>query len=187
MTISSGEIKRNMTILLDDEVYQILDWQHRQAPKAPPTLTLKVRQISTGNVYERKLAGNQKLTLAETEIRSSQYIYSDNDLFYFMDNESFEQFSATKDLLKDSINFFSEGDSIDMLMYKGAPIMIELPPSVKLQITHTEIGIRGDTQSSATKPATTNTGLTLNVPLFIEKNDFINISTTTGEYTGRAD
>ena len=100
MTISSGEIKRNMTILLDDEVYQILDWQHRQAPKAPPTLTLKVRQISTGNVYERKLAGNQKLTLAETEIRSSQYIYSDNDLFYFMDNESFEQFSATKDLLK---------------------------------------------------------------------------------------
>ena len=187
MTISSGEIKRNMTILLDDEVYQILDWQHRQAPKAPPTLTLKVRQISTGNVYERKLAGNQKLTLAETEIRSSQYIYSDNDLFYFMDNESFEQFSATKDLLKDSINFFSEGDSIDILMYKGAPIMIELPPSVKLQITYTEIGIRGDTQSGATKPATTNTGLTVNVPLFIEENDFINISTTTGEYTGRAD
>ena len=187
MTISSGEIKRNMTILLDDEVFQILDWQHRQAPKAPPTLTLKVRQISTGNVYERKLAGNQKLTLAETEIRSSQYIYSDNDLFYFMDNESFEQFSATKDLLKDSIDFFSEGDSIDMLMYKGSPIMIELPPSVKLKITRTEIGIRGDTQSSATKPATTNTGLTVNVPLFIEENDFINISTTTGEYTGRAD
>ena len=176
-----------MTILLDDEVFQILDWQHRQAPKAPPTLTLKVRQISTGNVYERKLAGNQKLTLAETEIRSSQYIYSDNDLFYFMDNESFEQFSATKDLLKDSIDFFSEGDSIDMLMYKGSPIMIELPPSVKLKITRTEIGIRGDTQSSATKPATTNTGLTVNVPLFIEENDFINISTTTGEYTGRAD
>jgi len=187
LTISSGEIKRNMTILLDDEVYQILDWQHRQAPKAPPTLTLKVRQISTGNVYERKLAGNQKLTLAETEIRSSQYIYSDNDLFYFMDNESFEQFSTNKDLLKDSINFFSEGDSIDMLMYKGSPIMVELPPSVKLQITHTEIGIKGDTQSSATKPATTNTGLTVNVPLFIEENDFINISTTTGEYTGRAD
>ena len=81
---------------------------HRR--EAPPTLTLKVRQISTGNVYERKLAGNQKLTLAETVIRSSQYIYSDNDLFYFMDNESFEQFSTNKDLLKDSINFFSEGD-----------------------------------------------------------------------------
>ena len=187
MTISSSEIKRNMTILLDDDVYQVIDWQHRQAPKAPPTLTLKVRQISSGNVYERKLPGNQKLTVADTETRSSQFLYSDGDLFHFMDDQSFEQFSITKELLKDSTNFFSEGDSIDMLMYKGSPIMIELPPTVKLQITSTEIGLKGDTQSGATKPATTSTGLTLNVPLFINSNDYINISTSTGEYTGRAE
>ena len=82
MTISSSEIKRNMTILLDDDVYQVIDWQHRQAPKAPPTLTLKVRQISSGNVYEKKLPGNQKLTVADTETRSSQFLYSDGDLFH---------------------------------------------------------------------------------------------------------
>ena len=106
MTISSSEIKRNMTILLDDDVYQVIDWQHRQAPKAPPTLTLKVRQISSGNVYEKKLPGNQKLTVADTETRSSQFLYSDGDLFHFMDDQSFEQFSVTKELLKDSTNFF---------------------------------------------------------------------------------
>ena len=104
-----------------------------------------------------------------------------------MDDQSFEQFSVTKELLKDSTNFFSEGDSIDMLMYKGSPIMIELPSSVKLQITSTEIGLKGDTQSGATKPATTSTGLTLNVPLFINSDDYINVSTSTGEYTGRAE
>ena len=86
-----------MTILLDNEVFQILDWQHRQAPKAPPTLTLKVRQISTGNVYERKLQGNQKLTIAHTETRAVQFLYVDDDLYYFMDDESFEQFSVSSE------------------------------------------------------------------------------------------
>ena len=87
MTISSSEIRRNMTILLDNDLYQILDWQHRQAPKAPPTLTLKVRQISTGNVYERKLPGNQKLTAAPTERRSVQYLYAEGDLATTLGND----------------------------------------------------------------------------------------------------
>ncbi len=94
MTISSSEIRRNMTILLEDDLYQILDWQHRQAPKAPPTLTLKVRQISTGNVYEKKLPGNQKLTAAPTERRSVQYLYAEGDLYTFMDNETYDQFQS---------------------------------------------------------------------------------------------
>ena len=93
MTISSSEIRRNMTILLDDDLYQILDWQHRQAPKAPPTLTLKVRQVSTGNVYERKLPGNQKLTTAPTERRSVQYLYAEGDLYFTWckDAESYDR------------------------------------------------------------------------------------------------
>ena len=85
MTISSGEIKRNMTIILQDEIYQILEWQHRQAPKAPPTLTLKLRHIETGNVYEKKVPGNQKLELALTDTRDAQFLYKDKSFFIFMD------------------------------------------------------------------------------------------------------
>ncbi len=187
MTISSSEIRRNMTILLDDDLFQILDWQHRQAPKAPPTLTLKVRQISTGNVYERKLPGNQKLTAAPTERRSVQYLYSDGDLYTFMDETTYEQFGMSEDLLGDALKYISEGDSIEALFYDEKPVLVDLPPSVVLEIAQTETGLRGDTQSSANKPATTNTGLTLQVPLFVNQGDRITVSTSTGEYLGRAD
>lgn len=187
MTISSSEIRRNMTILLDGDLYQILDWQHRQAPKAPPTLTLKVRQISTGNVYERKLPGNQKLTTAPTERRSVQYLYQEGELFVFMDNTTFEQFQLGSDLVGDALKYISEGDSVEALFYDEKPVLVELPPSVVLTVEETEPGVRGDTQSSANKPAKTNTGLALQVPLFVNQGDRISVSTSTGEYLGRAD
>ena len=161
MTISSSEIRRNMTIILDGELYSILDWQHRQAPKAPPTLTMKVRQIRTGNVYERKVQGNQKLIVAQTERRMSQYLYRDGDLFYFMDNETYEQFPVTEELLGDYLKYLMEGDTIEVLIYENNPVQVELPAAVNLTIKHSEPGLRGDTQSGATKPATTSTGLTL--------------------------
>lgn len=187
MTISSSEIRRNMTILLDGDLYQILDWQHRQAPKAPPTLTLKVRQISTGNVYEKKLPGNQKLTSAPTERRSVQYVYQDGDFYMFMDNATFEQFPLSDDIAGDALRFISEGDSVDALFYDERPVLLELPPSVVLTVEETEPGVRGDTASSANKPAKTNTGLTLQVPLFVNEGDRISVSTSTGAYQGRAD
>ena len=187
MTISSSEIRRNMTILLDDDLYQILDWQHRQAPKAPPTLTLKVRQISTGNVYERKLPGNQKLTAAPTERRSVQYLYADGDLYTFMDTSTFDQFQMGADLVSEALKYISEGDTTEALFYDEKPVLVELPPSVTLTITQTDPGLRGDTQSSANKPATTSTGLTLQVPLFVNQGDRITISTSTGEYLSRGD
>lgn len=187
MTISSSEIRRNMTILLDGDLYQILEWQHRQAPKAPPTLTLRVRQLATGNVYERKMPGNQKLTAAPTERRSVQYLYQDGELYTFMDNESFDQFQMGDDMVGEALKFMSEGDSIEALFYNEKPVLVELPPSVVLTIEQTEPGVKGDTASSANKPATTNTGLTLNVPLFVNEGDRISVSTTTGDYMGRAD
>ena len=187
MTISSGEIRRNMTIILDDDVYQILDWQHRQAPKAPPTLTLKVRQIKTGNVYERKLQGNQKLTRAAVDTPTVQYLYPDGDMHNFMDTETFEQFAITEELLGSALQYISEGDTIEVMMYQGVPISVEVAPSVTLEISNTEVGLKGDTQSGATKPATTTTGLVLQVPLFISTGDRIIVNSTSGEYTGRAD
>ncbi len=176
-----------MTIILDDEVYQILDWQHRQAPKAPPTLTLKVRQIKTGNVYERKLQGNQKLTRAEVDTPSMQYLYPDGDMHNFMDTETFEQFAISEEVLGNALQYISEGDTIELMMYEGVPISVEVPSSVTLEISETEVGLKGDTQSGATKPATTTTGLVLQVPLFISAGDRIMVNSTSGEYTGRAD
>ena len=187
MTISSSEIRRNMTIILDDEVYQILEWQHRQAPKAPPTLTLKVRQVKSGNVYERKLQGNQKLTKAEVDTPTVQYLYPDGDMYHFMDTETFDQFAIAEEVLGDSLKYIAEGDTIELMMYEGVPLSVEVASSVTLEIGQTEVGLRGDTQSGATKPATTTTGLVLQVPLFVSTGDRIVVNSTTGEYTGRAD
>ncbi len=187
MTISSSEIRRNMTIMLDGEIYQIMEWQHRQAPKAPPTLTIKVRQISTGNVYERKLPGNQKLTVAQTERRNTQYLYQDGDFHVFMDLETYEQHMLGEDLLGDAIRFLAEGAELVVLMHENRPLLIELPSAVNLKVASTEVGLRGDTQSGATKPATMETGLTLQVPLFVNEGDLIAVNTATKVYIGRAD
>jgi elongation factor P len=187
MTISSSEIRRNMTILLDGDIYQIMEWQHRQAPKAPPTLTLKVRQLSTGNVFERKLAGNHRLTVAQTERRNAQYLYREGDFYVFMDMQTYEQHMLDEHLLGDAVYFLPEGGELTLLMYEERPILVELPSAVNLAIAHTEVGLKGDTQSGATKPATTETGLTLQVPLFVSSGDMISINTTSREYIGRAD
>ncbi len=186
MTISSSEIRRNMTIVLDGELYSILDWQHRQAPKAPPTLTMRLRQVRTGNVYERKVAGNQKLAVASIEYRNSQFLYRDADLFYFMDSETYDQFPISAELLGESVRYLMEGDTIEVMVYQDNPVQVELPAAVNLAIEHTEPGLRGDTQSGATKPATTSTGLTLRVPLFINQGDLVKVDTRTGEYLERA-
>ena len=176
-----------MTILLDGDVYQIMEWQHRQAPKAPPTLTLKVRQLSTGSVFERKLNGNHKLTVAQTERRNGQYLYKEGEFYVFMDMETYEQHLLGDNLLGDATYFLPEGGELVLLMYEEKPILVELPSAVNLSIAHTEVGLRGDTQSGATKPATTETGLTLQVPLFVNEGDMISVNTTTKEYIGRAD
>ena len=176
-----------MTIILDDDVYQILDWQHRQAPKAPPTLTLKVRHVTTGNVYQRKLHGNQKLIRAEVETPTVQYLYPDGDMHNFMNTETFEQFSIPEDVLGSALKYISEGDTIEVNIHEGVPLSVEVAPAVILEIGETEVGLRGDTQSGATKPAKTTTGLILQVPLFISTGDRIVVNSTTGEYTGRAE
>ena len=187
MTISSSEIRRNMTIMLDGQVHQILEWQHRQAPKAPPTLTLKVRQLSTGNVFERKLQGNHKLTAAPTDRRKVQYLYQEGDFYVFMDLETYDQHSLSRELLADAIPFMPDGSELTILFHDESPLLVELQPSITLEIAATEIGLKGDTQSGATKPATTQTGHLLQVPLFINEGDKITVNTTTGEYIGRGE
>lgn len=176
-----------MTILLDGDVYMILEWAHRSAPKAPPTLTLKVRHMKTGNVLEKKFNASQKLTAANTERKTAQYLYRDADSYTFMDTATFDQFEISKEKLGEDAFYLVEGEKIELLTYGDEPLAIDLPPNVTLEIAQTDRGFKGDTASGATKPAVTNTGLKLNLPLFLNVGDKIRVDTRTGQYAGRAD
>jgi len=186
VTISSSEIRRNITLLLEGDVYQVLEWQHHKPPKAPPTLTLKVRQVKTGNVYSKKVQGNRPLTLAATTRQIAQYLYGDGDMHTFMDTDTFEQFPITEAVLGEALNFLVEGDNIEVLVYEGNPISVELPAAVELTVTEAEPGVKGDTATGATKLATANTGLKLQVPLFVNEGDVIKVDTRSGQYLERA-
>lgn len=185
MTISSSEIRRNMSILYEGEVYTIVDWQHRQAPKAPPTLTLKLRNVKTGNVFERKVQGNQKLTAAPMDRCSSQYLYSEGDIHTFMDNETYDQFPIAEEVLGDALKYVKLGESLDVLFYEGSVIQVEPPITVNLEVVETEAGVAGNTATGATKQATLVTGISVTVPLFISEGDLLKVDTRTGDYLER--
>lgn len=186
MTIGFSELRKNMALLYEGEVYTVLDYQHRKAPKAPPTLTLKLRHVKSGNVYEKKMPGTHRLTPAPIETRNSQYLYFDGDSYTFMDVENYEQFTVPADVLGDATKYIVEGEKIDVLIYEGVAISVELPVFVVLKVEHAEPAVKGDTATGALKKITTNTGLELNVPLFINEGDLLKIDTRDGRYIERA-
>ena len=185
MTISSSEIKRNMSILFEGEVYTIMEWQHRQAPKAPPTLTMKLRNVKTGSVFERKVHGNHKLTVAPMDRRESQYLYAEGDIYTFMDTETYDQFPVGAEVLGDALNYIKEGESLDLLFYEGSVIQVETPITVNLRVIETEAAVAGNTASGATKQAKLDTGISVTVPLFIAEGELLKVDTRTGDYLER--
>ena len=185
MTISSSEIKKNMTLILDGELYQVVEWQHRKPPKAPPTLTLRVKSIKNGNIVEKKVQGNRPLTVARTVKQEFQFLFEESDNATFMDTDTFEQISVSNDFLGDTLNFIEEGQNVELLIYEGSPISIELPASVILEVKSSEEAIKGDTATNVTKSATLSTGLNVQVPLFIKVGDKIKVDTRTKEYIER--
>ena len=174
-----------MTLLLDDEVYQLLEWQHRKPPKAPPTLTLKVRHVKTGNVYTKKIQGNRQLTRAAVEKKTVQYLYQDGAEYTFMDNETFDQFSISIEALGDAVNYLNEGENADVLFYEGASIAVDLPTHVNLEVVEAEPAIKGNTATGATKLVKLSTGYSVATPLFIAVGDTLRIDTRNGEYVER--
>jgi len=175
-----------MALLYEGEVYTVLDYQHRKAPKAPPTLTLKLRHVKSGNVYEKKMPGTHRLTPAPIETRTSQYLFFDGDAYTFMDVETYEQFPVSAEVLGDATKYIVEGEKIDVVIYQGVPISVELPVFVILKVERAEPAVKGDTATGALKKITTNTGLELNVPLFINEGDTLKIDTRDGRYIERA-
>jgi elongation factor P len=180
--IDAGELRKGVVIELDGEIYQILEYQHVKMQQRQPVVKLKLRGVRTGNFTERNFQSGDKVATVFLEHRRVQYLYRDSDLYYFMDNETYEQIMLTSAQIGDGIKYLKEGLMLEILTCKGDAVAIELPSSVELQITETEPGFKGDRATAGTKAAKLETGATIQVPLFINTGDVIKVHTRTGGY-----
>ena len=183
--VTAGDFKKGLTVEWDGGIWTIVDFQHVKPGKGAAFVRTKIKNIITGAVVERSFNPTDKMPKAIIETKVMQYLYNDGDLYYFMDNETFEQLALPKEQVEDSIPFIKENTEATIRFYKGAPFSVEAPTFVDLEVIHTEPGFKGDTASNTTKPATVETGFTLQVPLFIEIGDKLHIDTRTGEYLNR--
>jgi len=183
--ISATELRRGVIVELDGKLYQVMDYQHVKQ-KRTALARVKLRDVQGGHTFERTFQSSEKLVRARLELRDVQYLYGEGDLHHFMDQETFEQASLNTEQLGEAINYMKEGMSLQLSTYKGDIIGVELPVAVELEVTDTEPGFKGDTATAGTKPATMETGITVQVPLFVNQGDVIKVDTRTGEYLERA-
>ena len=183
--ISGGELRKGILIELDGKLYQVIDYQHVKM-KRTALAKVKLRDINAGHTTERSFQSDEKLVRARLDSRSMQYLYNDGDLYYLMDEKSFEQIGVNASQLGDSLNYLKEGTSVEVSSYKGEVVDIELPVAVELEVTKTEPGFKGDTATAGNKAAKLETGFTIQVPLFINEGDVIKVDTRTGAYLERS-
>ena len=183
--VSAGDFRNGLTIEYDNNVYQIIEFQHVKPGKGAAFVRTKLKNIKNGGVVEKTFRPTEKCPTAHIEKKDMQYLYSDGDLFNFMDVETFDQIALNADQIGDSLKFVKENEMVKIVSHNGEVFAIEPPLFVELEITDTEPGFKGDTATGATKPATVETGATVLVPLFGETGDVISIDTRTGEYLKR--
>ena len=184
--VSAGDFRNGVTFDMDGSVVQIIEFQHVKPGKGAAFVRVKMRNVITGSVVERTFNPSDKYPTAYIERREMQYLYNDGDLYYFMDKETFEQEPINEKVLGDSFRFVMENMDCKVLAYKGKVYGVEPPSFVELEITQTDPGFKGDTATNVTKPAKTESGAEIRVPLFINEGDKVRINTTTGEYMERA-
>ncbi len=184
--ISAGDFRNGVTFDMDGNVFQIVEFQHVKPGKGAAFVRTKIRNVISGAVVEKTFSPTDKFPTAFVERKEMQYLYNDGDLYYFMDNESYETVPIGADKLGDSFKFVKENTDVKVLSYKGNVFGIEPPNFVELVVTKTDPGFKGDTATNATKPATLETGAEIKVPLFIDEGTLVRIDTRTGEYMERA-
>ena len=182
--ISGSELRKGITIELEGKLYQVIDYQHIKM-KRTALARVKLRDIRAGHTIEQTFQSTEKFTRARLDFQRMQYLYNDSDLYYFMDEENFEQMPINADQLGDAINYLKEGMSLQVSSYKGELVGVELPITVELQVVETGPGFKGDTATAGNKPAKLETGITIQVPLFINEGDIIKIDTRSGSYLER--
>ena len=184
--ISAGEFRNGVTFDMDGNVFQIIEFQHVKPGKGAAFVRTKIRNVISGAVVERTFSPTKKFPTAYIERKDMQYLYSDGDLYYFMDNETYENIPINADKLSDNFKFVKENIDCKILSYKGVVFGVEPPTFLELQVTKTDPGFKGDTATNTLKPATLETGAEIKVPLFINEGEMIRVDTRTGEYLERA-
>lgn len=184
--MQAGEFRNGVTFELDGNVLQVIEFQHVKPGKGAAFVRVKMKNVVTGAVTETSFNPTAKFEEAFVERREMQYLYNEGDLYYFMDNETYEQIPISKDTLGDDFRFVKENENVKVLSYKGSVFAVEPPLFVELEITETEPGVKGNTATNVLKPATVETGAVVKVPIFIEQGERIQIDTRTGEYLGRS-
>ena len=183
--ISAGDFRNGITIELDNNIYQIVEFQHVKPGKGAAFVRTKLRNIINGGMIEKTFRPTEKCPQARIDRKDMQYLYSDGDLFHFMDVSTYEQIALDEDAVGDTLKFVKENEMVKVCSHNGNVFAIEPPLFVELEITNTEPGFKGDTAQGATKPAVVETGATVYVPLFVDQNDVIKIDTRSGDYLSR--
>ena len=184
--ISAGDFRNGLCFEMDDQVYQVVEFQHVKPGKGAAFVRTKYKNVKTGSVVERSFNPNEKFEQAQLTRQDMQFIYADGDLYYFMDQETYEQTPIHQDKIGDGIKFLKEEMVCKVVSYKGDIFQLELPITVVLEITECEPGVKGDTANNASKYATLETGAVVKVPLFVNQGEKIKVDTRTGEYLERA-
>jgi elongation factor P len=184
--VSTNNLKNGMTLKIDGELWRVDYFQHVKPGKGGAFVRTTLKGVQNGKTIDRTYRAGEDLEQAILEKRALQYLYRDGEDFVFMDTEHFEQTNVPESALRDGAKWLKEGDTIDLVFHQESVVDVNMPPSVELEVTQTEPGIQGDRVSGATKPATLETGATVNVPLFINEGERIKVDTRSGEYISRA-
>jgi elongation factor P len=183
--ITTGDLKKGISIELDGGLYTIIDWEHIKTGRGSAQVRLKLKDLRAGHTIEKTFQAGSKFNQARIERRRSSYLYSDGDLYYFMDSETFDQTMINADLLGDAVSYLKDGQELEVLTYGNETMGVELPTSVQLAITETGPSFKGDTAQGGNKPATLETGLIVQVPMFLNNDDIISVDTRNGTYIER--
>jgi elongation factor P len=183
--ISTGDLKKGISVELDGALCTIMDWQHIKMGRGGAIVRIKFKNLRTGSIFERTFDAGDRFPRAYLEHHTVQYSYNDGDAYYFMDQDSYEMVQLTEEQLGDAKEYLLDGMKLEILYYKDEPLSVDLPTTVDLVVTYTEPGFKGDTATGGTKPATLETGLVVQVPLFVTTGEKIRVKTDTGAYVER--
>jgi elongation factor P len=183
--ISTSDLRRGAMMELDGQIVQVLSFEHQKIGRGSAQVRLKVKNIRSGAIFDTTAQAGSKWPRIRLEQRDVQYLYSEGDLHFFMDKDTYEQFPLSPAQLGDAVNFLKDGMELEVLMYETEPVGVDIPLNVVLEVTHTEPGFKGDTATGGTKPAQLETGLTINVPLFVNTGDKIRVDTRDSSYIER--
>jgi elongation factor P len=182
---TTNDLKNGMTLDIEGQLWTVVEFQHVKPGKGPAFVRTKLKQVMTGKVVDKTFNAGVKVEVANVDKRDMTYLYNDGDGFIFMDKDTFDQVTLSEAVVGDAVNYMLENQEATVAMHEGNPIYVELPASVVLEVTYTEPGLQGDRSSGGTKPATVETGLQIQVPLFLENNTKVRVDTRTGDYLGR--